>query len=142
MKDADGDAIQMLNIFMHNVKVTAMSYDIGSDKTNEPGCLKAHLGELFKLYPMLRLLTGDAIFAQRPLLEVLKEHGCDYVFQIKANQPDLLDATKTCFAAVDPETPDDLMVEKRGSMSKSERYGATRKMPNISANGSTCRAAR
>ena len=142
MKDAAVDAIQMLNIFIHDVKVTAMSYDIGSNKTNEPGCLKAHLGELFKLYPMLRLLTGDAIFAQRPLLEVLKEHGCDYVFQVKANQPDILDAAKTCFAAVDPETPDDLMVEKRGSMSKSEKFGTTRKMPNISANGSMCQAAR
>lgn len=142
MKDADGDAIQMLNIFIHDVKVTAMSYDIGKDKTNEPGCLKAHLEELFQLYPMLRLLTGDAIFAQRPLLEVLKEHGCDYVFQIKANQPDILDAAKTCFAAVDPDAPDDLTVGKRGSMSKSERYGVTRKMPNMSENDSTCRAVR
>ena len=78
MKDADGDPIQMLNIFIHDVKVAILSYDIGNDQTNEPGCLKAHLDELFKLYPMLRLLTGDAIFAQRPLLEVLKEHGCDY----------------------------------------------------------------
>jgi hypothetical protein len=142
MKDADNDPIQMLNIFIHDVKVTMISYDIGGDKTNEPGCLKSHLDELFKLYPMLRLLTGDAIFAQRPLLEVLKEHGCDYVFQIKANQPDILDAAKTCFAKVDPDHPDDQTVEKRGSMSKYARFGATRKMPNISASGLTYRVAR
>jgi len=30
----------MLNIFIHDVKKTIMSYNIG-DKTNEPGCLKA-----------------------------------------------------------------------------------------------------
>ena len=142
MKDADGDPIQMLNVFIHDVKVTLMSYDIGGDKTNEPGCLKSHLDELFTLYPMLRLLTGDAIFAQRPLLEVLKEHGCDYLFQIKANQPDILDAAKTCFAAVDPDHPDDLTVEKRGSISKCARFGATQQMPPISASGLTCRVAR
>ncbi len=27
-------------------------------------------------YPLIRLLTGDAIFAQRPLIEVLRNHGC------------------------------------------------------------------
>jgi hypothetical protein len=37
---ARGDLIQMLNIFIHDVKKTIMSYNIG-DKTNEPGCLKA-----------------------------------------------------------------------------------------------------
>ena len=28
-----------------------------------------HLEELFEMYPCLKLLTGDAIYAQRPLLE-------------------------------------------------------------------------
>jgi hypothetical protein len=32
------------------------------------------------VYPMLKLLTGDAIFAQRPLMEVLKEH--DFLLQM------------------------------------------------------------
>jgi len=44
----------MLNIFAHNVKVALMNYDVHGDKTNESGCLKAHLDELFKYYPMLR----------------------------------------------------------------------------------------
>lgn len=38
--------------------------------------------------PALSLLTGDAVFAGRPLLELLKNQGCDYLFQVKANQPD------------------------------------------------------
>jgi hypothetical protein len=135
MKNADGDPIQMLNIFVHNLKVALTSLDINGDKTNEPGCLKSHAETVFKQYPMLQLLTGDAIFAQRPLLEVLKEHGCDYLFQIKGNQPDILDAAKTCFAEVDLEKPDHQEVEKRGLMSKSERYGATLRMPNMSVSG-------
>jgi len=130
MKDADGNPILMLSIFVHNVKVALMNYDVRGDKTNEPGSLKANLDELFQYYPMLRLLTGDAIFAQRPLLEVLKQHGCDYLFCVKANQPDILDAAQTCFAEVDPGKPDDRTVEKRGYKSKSERFGATQKMHN------------
>src|SRR5215469_4163004 len=114
MKDADGDPILMLNIFAHNIKVALLSFDVKGDKTNEPGCLKAHLHELFEHYPMLQLPTGEAIFAQRPLLKVLKEHGCDYLFQIKANQPDILDAAKTCFAEVNPDKPDHQAVEKGG----------------------------
>jgi len=47
--------------------------EVKGDKTNEPGCLKKHLGELFEMYPCLTLLTGDAIFAQRPLLEAIQE---------------------------------------------------------------------
>jgi hypothetical protein len=43
MKDANGDPILMLNIFVHNIKITLMNYDVRGDKTNEPGCLKAHL---------------------------------------------------------------------------------------------------
>ena len=135
MYDADGEPLLMLNIFAHKIKVTLMSCDVHGDKTNEPGCLKAHLHELFKNYPMLQVLTGDAIFAQRPLLEVLKEYGCDYLFQIKGNQPDILDATKTCFAEVDIEHPDHEVVEKKGSMLKREKSGATWRTPNMSVSG-------
>jgi hypothetical protein len=132
MKNADGDPILMLNIFAHNIKVTLLSYDVKGDKTNEPSCLKMHLEELFTMYPFLKLLTGDAIFAQRPLLEALQEYECDYLFQVKANQPEILDATKVCFADVDPEKPDyksDL--EKKTAKSNSVRFGATASMPSM-----------
>ena len=135
MKDASGDPLLMLNIFLHNVKVSLMSHSVRGDKTNEPGCLKVHLESLFEQYPLLKLLTGDAIFAQRPLLEVLQEHGCDYLFQIKENQPDILDVAKTCFATVDPNNPDDAEVKKRGARSKSEKSGATLTMPTMSGSG-------
>ena len=42
---------------------------------------------------------------QRPLLELLQEHSCDYLFQVKANQPDMLDALETCFFQETPAWP-------------------------------------
>jgi hypothetical protein len=79
--------------FVHDLKVTFNQWSVRGDKTNEPGCLKRHLESLFQKYPMLELLTGDAIFAQRPLLEALKQHGRKYLagtpakehFQLKEN---------------------------------------------------------
>jgi len=38
------------------------------------------------MYPCLKLLTGDAIFAQRPLLEAIQEYERDYLFCVKENQ--------------------------------------------------------
>ena len=84
----------MLNVFLQQAKLALDQWSVGGDKTNEPGSLKNHLSELLMAYPALQLLSGDAIYAQRPLLELLKAEGCDYLFQIKANQPDVLDALK------------------------------------------------
>ena len=134
MKDADGNPLLMLNIFAHNIKVTLKSCYVKGDKTNEPGCLKLHLESLFEQYPFLKLLTGDAIFAQRPLLEVLQEYECDYLFQIKGNQPDILEAAKTCFAEVDPEKPDYKTPEKKTAVPMCARFGATESMPNMCEN--------
>ena len=73
----------MLNVFVHDIKVTLEQWSVRGDKTNEPGCLKKHLEKLFETWPTLKLLTGDAIFAQRPLLEALEEYECDYLFQVR-----------------------------------------------------------
>ena len=135
MKDDNGDPLMLLNVFAHNLKVTLIDYSVHGDKTNEPGCLKSHLESLFSQYPLLKLLTGDAIFAQRPLLAVLQEHGCDYLFQIKENQPEVLEATKVCFAEVDPEKPHDRNVEKRGPRLKYASSGATSSTPIMFVNG-------
>ena len=115
---ADGSPVQMLNVFLHDVKLALDQWSIGGDKTNEPGSLKKHLAELLTAYPALQLLTGDAIFAQRPLLELLQTYGCDYFFQVKENQPDLFDALQTCFAAAASTPPHHVVVEKRGCSGK------------------------
>ncbi len=77
MVDDNGDPLLMLNVFVHDLKVVLDQWSVRGDKTNEPGCLKKHLEKLFDAYPGLKLLTGDAVYAQRPLLEVFHEHGCD-----------------------------------------------------------------
>jgi hypothetical protein len=107
MKDADGNPILMLNVFAHTLKVHLASWNVHGDKTNEPTCLKKHLGELFTMFPCLKLLTGDAIFAQRPLLEALQEYHRDYLFQIKDNQPKVHAKMKQIFADVQKQEPDD-----------------------------------
>lgn len=131
--DADGSPVQMLNVFLHTVKLTLDQWSIGDDKTNEPGSLKNHLAELLSAYPALRLLTGDAIYAQRPLMELIKTEGRDYLFQIKANQPEILDALKRCFAAVSSSRPAHEITEKRGFTAKPADFGSTSTRRIISA---------
>ena len=111
----------MLNVFLQQVKLTLDQWSIGGDKTNEPGSLKEHLSELLTAYPALQLLTGDAIYAQRPLLELLQEHGCDYLFQVKANQPDMLDALETCFFQTSPVRPAHRSHRKKGLHQETRR---------------------
>jgi DDE_Tnp_1-associated len=130
---ADGSPVQMLNVFLQQMKLALDAWSIGGDKTNEPGSLQRHLTELLTAYPALGLLTGDAIFTQRPLLELLKTHGCDYLFQVKANQPDVLDALKTCFAEAAMRRPAHETTEKRGVVAIAAGFGSTWPTPSISA---------
>ena len=127
--DENGDPLLMLNVFVHDLKVTLNQWSVRGDKTNEPGCLKAHLEKLFEQYPALRLLTGDAIFAQRPLLEVLKERGCDYLFQLKKNQGDAYEAVKYCFKDAETTEPDHIRYGKKGAMLTSANCVATLILP-------------
>jgi DDE_Tnp_1-associated len=131
--DANGSPVQMLNVFLQRAKLALDQWSIGGDKTNEPGSLKNHLSELLAAYPALRLLTGDAIYAQRPLLELLRTEGCDYLFQIKANQPEVLEALNACFAHASQSRPAHQVSEKRGSIAKPGDCGSTWTMPGISA---------
>ena len=111
--DEDGSPVQMLSVFAQRANVVLAQWPVGSEKTNEPGVLRNHLDELLEKFPMIRLLTGDAIFAQRPLAEIFTNKHCDYLLQVKNNQPDLLDAAEQCFehrGVADAET-----VEKKTS---------------------------
>ena len=117
MKDENGDPILMLNVFAQKLKVHLASWSVHGDKTNEPGCLKKHLEELFTMYPCLKLLTGDAIFAQRPLLEAIQEYHRDYLVQIKENQGKVLEQMKLMFADSPTQKPSDRTVsKKRGAL--------------------------
>jgi len=107
MKNENGAPLLMLNVFAQHLKLHLASWNVRGDKTNEPNCLKKHLEDLFTLYPSLKLLTSDAIFAQRPLLEAIREYERDYLFQVKENQPKALQKIKEVFKDAELEKPDD-----------------------------------
>jgi hypothetical protein len=113
--DENGDPEIMLNVFVHDIKLAVTQFQVGKDKTNEPGALKKNINEFVALFPSIKLLTGDAIFLQRPLLEVLQENNIDYIFQVKANQPDTYEALKECFAdsQIDVNKPHAETIEKK-----------------------------
>jgi hypothetical protein len=130
--DAHGDPVQMLNLFVQDVKACLGQWPLGGDKSTEPEALKAHLSELFERYPALRLITGDALYAQRNLAELIVASGHDYLFQLKGNQPDALDAAQTCLAAATDAEAAAKTVEKKGAARKLVFFGSTWKTPTTS----------
>jgi hypothetical protein len=45
-----------------------------------------------------KLITGDAIFAQREICRIIKQGGGDYLFALKGNQPSMHRAAKRVFS--------------------------------------------
>ncbi len=113
--DRDGDPIHMLNVFAHDIGACLASWPVGDGKETEPEVLKAHLDELLAAWPSLRVLTGDALFCQRPLARLITDHGRDYLLAVKENQPDLHEAAQAAFAPATAQTADATAVEKRGA---------------------------
>lgn len=123
--DADGQPVQMLTALVHGLKVTIGQWSVTGEKTNEPTALRNHLSELLEQFPLLRLITGDAIYAQRPLAEALQDENCDYLVQIKGNQQDILDALKSCLGDAHERKPAAETVEKRGPLPIGGGFGST-----------------
>ena len=90
-------------------------WSVTGEKTNEPTALRNHLHELLERYPLLRLLTGDAIFCQRPLATALVAENCDYLLQIKSNQADIQEAAQLALGAAHDKPPLAQTVEKKGA---------------------------
>jgi hypothetical protein len=61
----------------------------------------------------LKLLTGDAMFAQLPLLEAVKKYHCDYLFQVRENQPKILAKMKVLFNDAEHQKPNDVLPRKK-----------------------------
>jgi hypothetical protein len=131
--DADGDPIHVLNVFAHGAHVCLADWPVGDGKNTEPDVLKGHLDELFAAWPSLRVLTGDAIFCQRPLARAIIDAGRDYVLVIKDNQPDLFETAKTAFADATADSADATVLEKSAGRSKRGASGATRRRPTTRA---------
>jgi hypothetical protein len=139
--DDDGHPLHMLNVLVHDLQAVVGQWSTGAEKTNEPTLLRRHLEELLDAYPMLRLFTGDAIFAQRPLAELVCGRGRDYLLQIEANQGDTLDALANCFAQAARRPPAAQSTNKRGLSKKPAGCGSIWTTPTTSAKPSTCPAA-
>ena len=133
--DSEGDPTQMLHVFAQDLKACLGQWPLSGDKSTEPEVLKAHLQELFEKYPALRLITGDALYAQRNLAELILASGHDYLFQIKANQPDILDASQICFAQAKDSTAAAQTREKKGDAQRLVFFGSTWKTPIMSVSG-------
>jgi hypothetical protein len=136
----DGGPLHMLNVFVHDLQAVVGQWSVGAEKTNEPMVLRRHLEELLDAYPMLRLFTGDAMFAQRPLAELICGRGRDYLLQVKGNQPDALDALVHCFAQAAERPPAAQSTDKRGLSKKSAECGSTWTTPSTCVTRSSCPA--
>lgn len=132
--DADGQPVQILTMFAQQLKLVLGQWSVRGEKTNEPGVLKQHVEQLVRDFPMLRLITGDAIFCQRPLAEAFVKCDCNYLLQVKANQPDMLDALKQCLGSADERPAAVETVEKRGGVPIAAGCGLRWTTPITSAN--------
>lgn len=127
--DPTGKPVHMLSVLVHDLKVVLGQWSVGDEKSNEPRVLRHHLSELFANFPLLRLISGDALFAQRPLAEALLAENCDYLVQLKGNQPDTLDAVRNCLGDVAECRPAAETVEKKGLPSIGAGCGSTWRTP-------------
>lgn len=121
--DTDGDPVQLVTVLIHNLKVVIGQWSVRGEKTNESGVLKNHLAELKRDFPLLKLITGDAIYTTRPLAEVLLDNDCDYLLQIKGNQKDIQEALEVCLGAAHETRPAAQTVEKKGTPSNAVGCG-------------------
>lgn len=138
--DAEGSPVQLLSLFAHNAKLTLAQWSVHGEKTNEPGVLRARLDGFLEKYPMLRLVTGDAIYAQRPLAELLVDNNVDYLLQVKKNQGDLHDALESCFSQERPPAVE--VVEKKEDASRLVACGSIWTTPSTAENNSISPAAK
>lgn len=98
----DGKAVRasgahVLNVFLHDVGQVVWAAPVGR-KSNEVAAFKQALAALLERYRFLELVVGDAMFAGAPLCELLIQNGRHYLFQIKADQPALLEKLELVFA--------------------------------------------
>lgn len=134
-QDAAGHPLQMLHVFVQDLKACVAQWPLAGDKRTEPEVLKAHLSQLAAAYPGLRLLTGDALFTQRNLAELVVEAGQDYLLQIKANQPDLQEAARTCLGQAESRPADHEVREKKEAGVKYVVFGSTWTTPTMFGSG-------
>ena len=111
-EDASGNPLVMVNVLAHDLKLCLAQWP-ASEKRYEPGVLREQLGQLFECYPGLRLLTMDALYAERDLCQAIVSHGRDYMVRVKGNRPEALAALADGFAGDELGEPEAETVEKK-----------------------------
>ena len=112
-EDSHGNPLVMVNVLAHDLKLCLAQWP-ASEKRYEPGVLGEQLGWLFEDYPGLRLLTMDALYAERDLCQAIVSHGRDYLVRIKGNQPEVRAALADGFAGEELGEPQAETLEKSG----------------------------
>ena len=111
-EDSHGNPLVMVNVLAHDLKLCLAQWP-ASEKRYEPGVLGEQLGRLFEDYPGLRLLTMDALYAERDLCQAIVSHGRGYLVRIKGNQPEVLAALADGFAVEELGEPEAETVGKK-----------------------------
>jgi hypothetical protein len=112
--DVDGEPVQLVTVLIHKLKIIIAQWSVRGEKTNESCVLKNHLAELREQFPLLLGLTGDAIYATRPLAQAMTDENCEYLVQIKGNQGDIREATELCLGDAHERKPAAETSKKRG----------------------------
>ena len=89
--DAKGNPLVMVSVPAHGLKLCLARWP-APEKRYEPGGLRERLGHLFEGHPGLRLLTMDALYAERDLCQAIVSCGRDYMVRVGGNRPDVLAA--------------------------------------------------
>lgn len=92
---ADGlvKAVHLLSVFAHAAGITVLQRAVDG-KTNEH---KEALELLREMVLKGRVITGDAMFCQRDVCQQILEQEGHYFFEVKENQPTLLEDIRTAF---------------------------------------------
>lgn len=117
----DGKALKaagrhVLSVFVQDLGVVLLHEEV-AEKKNELSTFRDKLTRLLERYPALWLLSGDALFADTTLCQALKQGGRDWLFQIKANQPHLLEKLELVFSPLVRTAPHfSAEAEKKGGL--------------------------
>jgi hypothetical protein len=84
----DGKALRgaqehVLEIFINHLRLVAWQTPVG-EKENELSALEKHLADILAQYPQIKLLTGDAMFCQKAIAQVVVEARRQYFLQLKS----------------------------------------------------------
>ena len=90
--------VHLLHAFSTKLQAAVGSLEVPPDSGE---CIEAI--ELLKSLPLDgAIVTGDAAFTMKPIVEAIREHGGDYFLFVKGNQPEMLAELARAFGDVSP----------------------------------------